>query len=72
MCVLIDITEIWANGDQGWDVNLEGYLTYQNGRKRGKGDEIAPVNERRRKFSTERSPWPERSGCGISLGRDKK
>ena len=34
---VVGITEMWLQGDQGWDLNIQGYVSYRKDRQMGKG-----------------------------------
>ena len=38
---VVGITEMWPQGDQGWDLNIQGYVSYWKDRQMGKGGGVA-------------------------------
>uniref|UniRef100_UPI00398EB4CB uncharacterized protein isoform X1 n=1 Tax=Pristiophorus japonicus TaxID=55135 RepID=UPI00398EB4CB len=38
---VIGITETWLQGDQGWELNIQGYSTFRKDGQRGKGGGVA-------------------------------
>ena len=38
---VVGITKTWLQGDQGWDLNIQGYVSYRKDRQMGKGGGVA-------------------------------
>ena len=38
---IVGIRETWLQGDQGWELNIEGYSMFRKDRQKGKGGGVA-------------------------------
>ena len=38
---IVGITETWLQGEQGWELNIEGYSVFRKYRRKGKGGGVA-------------------------------